>query len=163
MKIERFKKGRCIPVLPTVYEDALSYYELLCKVSKKLNDVIEAVNGKVDEETVREMIDEVYEYVDEQITQVTEGYVAKTTSANKVYGTNQYGEDGALTASDTVEYDSIVKRDHAGHVKAAGVNIAQTTTETNNVPTAKNVKDFVESYVEEKIEDNIDDTLNSSY
>lgn len=32
-------------VLPTVYENSLSYYEVLCKVAYKLNEVIEQVNA----------------------------------------------------------------------------------------------------------------------
>ena len=35
----------CMKVLPTVYDDALSYYETLCQVTDKLNEVIEYVNG----------------------------------------------------------------------------------------------------------------------
>ncbi len=33
------------PVLPLVYDDAISYYEQLCKFSDKLNEVIETVNN----------------------------------------------------------------------------------------------------------------------
>lgn len=36
---------RCIKVLPTVYDNSLSYYEVLCKVHKKLNEVIEELNS----------------------------------------------------------------------------------------------------------------------
>lgn len=35
----------CQKVLPLVYDDSLSYYELLCKVCDKLNEVITAQNG----------------------------------------------------------------------------------------------------------------------
>lgn len=35
----------CQKTLPTVFNDSLSYYELLCKVVDALNNVIEAVNG----------------------------------------------------------------------------------------------------------------------
>lgn len=35
---------RTIAVLPAVYSDALSYYEVLAKVSAKLNEVIDALN-----------------------------------------------------------------------------------------------------------------------
>lgn len=33
----------CFKVLPLVYDDSLSYYEVLCKVVKKLNDMIDAL------------------------------------------------------------------------------------------------------------------------
>lgn len=35
----------CMKVLPTVFDDALSYYETLCQVTDKLNEVIEYVNS----------------------------------------------------------------------------------------------------------------------
>lgn len=37
-------------VLPTVYDDSLSYYELLNKVIYKLNEVIETVNAMVEQQ-----------------------------------------------------------------------------------------------------------------
>lgn len=37
-------KFRCQKVLPLVYDDSLSYYETLCKISAKLNEVIGAIN-----------------------------------------------------------------------------------------------------------------------
>lgn len=39
----------CQKVLPLVYDDSLSYYELLCKVVQYLNDVIENVDGLHDD------------------------------------------------------------------------------------------------------------------
>ncbi len=35
----------CQKILPAVYDDSLSYYELLCKVVDKLNEVIALVQG----------------------------------------------------------------------------------------------------------------------
>lgn len=37
-------RGYCFKVLPLVYDDSLSYYEVLCKVRETLNDVIENTN-----------------------------------------------------------------------------------------------------------------------
>ena len=48
----------CHKVLPLVYDDSLSYYELLCKVVEKLNEVIELT----DETKV--IVDELKNYVD---------------------------------------------------------------------------------------------------
>lgn len=36
----------CQKILPAVYDDSLSYYELLCKVIDKLNEVIEQSNDQ---------------------------------------------------------------------------------------------------------------------
>lgn len=38
----------CNKILPLVYDDSLSYYEVLCKTSTKLNEVIESTNGLLD-------------------------------------------------------------------------------------------------------------------
>lgn len=38
----------CNKILPLVYDDSLSYYEVLCKTSEKLNEVIESTNGLLD-------------------------------------------------------------------------------------------------------------------
>lgn len=35
----------CHKILPLVYDDSLSYYEVLCKTSAKLNEVITSTNG----------------------------------------------------------------------------------------------------------------------
>ena len=56
----------CNKVIPLIYDDSLSYYEVLCKVKNKLNEVIESENGLIDivselgekEEEIEKMIDE---------------------------------------------------------------------------------------------------------
>lgn len=40
----KFKRNMFLPVLPLVYDDALSYIEQLGRVSKKINEVIDAMN-----------------------------------------------------------------------------------------------------------------------
>lgn len=55
----------CQKVLPLVYDDSLSYYELLCKVVDYLNNVIADVNSIVDEvDTLTLKFNELKEYVD---------------------------------------------------------------------------------------------------
>lgn len=41
--IQNFKFW-CQKVLPLVFDDSLSYYEVLCKLSAKLNEVINTIN-----------------------------------------------------------------------------------------------------------------------
>lgn len=48
----------CHKVLPLVYDDSLSYYELLCKVVAKLNEVIELTDE------TKKIVDELKNYVD---------------------------------------------------------------------------------------------------
>lgn len=54
----------CQKVLPLVYDDSLSYYEVLCKVTAYLNDVIEHINMATDNvESLREAYNQLQEYV----------------------------------------------------------------------------------------------------
>ena len=52
-------RGWCHKVLPLVYDDSLSYYEVLCKVRAKINEVIDltAEQNDVIEEAVQEITD----------------------------------------------------------------------------------------------------------
>ena len=47
----------CIKILPLVYDDSLSYYEQLCKLTSKMNEIIEFVNGNITE-NIQKYIDE---------------------------------------------------------------------------------------------------------
>lgn len=67
----------CKKILPLVYDDSLSYYEVLCKVTEKLNEVISEVNG-VDEKIRSEIknyvqTDEFKSYVEALVSE----YVTK--------------------------------------------------------------------------------------
>lgn len=39
----------CQKVLPLVYDDSLSYYEVLCKVRDKINEIVGIINGNLTE------------------------------------------------------------------------------------------------------------------
>jgi len=56
----------CNRVLPAVYTDELSYYEVLCKVTSKLNEVIELVGDYATVEQIKQSIKDLAEYVDRQ-------------------------------------------------------------------------------------------------
>lgn len=36
---------RCYPILPTVYDDSLSYYESVCKLVNKVNELVDFINN----------------------------------------------------------------------------------------------------------------------
>ena len=66
----------CYKVLPLVYDDSLSYYEVLCKVVKKLNELID--NYSASGETITEMqaeIAQLQEWVDNFDTAFIENVV----------------------------------------------------------------------------------------
>lgn len=59
-QLGRFKEFWCQKVLPLVYDDSLSFYEVLCRIKAKLNEVIENLNaqGKYIETQLPILIDE---------------------------------------------------------------------------------------------------------
>ena len=65
----------CQKVLPAVYDDSLSYYELLCKVCNYLNELIEVTNTQSDaitelQELVKSFLDgEIDPYIEDKIDQ----------------------------------------------------------------------------------------------
>lgn len=36
-------------ILPLIYDDSLSYYEQLCKLTNKMNELVEFINGNLSE------------------------------------------------------------------------------------------------------------------
>ena len=67
----------CQKVLPLVYNNSLSYYEVLCKVSAKLNELINNVND------IPEYIDAKIEesFDEEHITEILTQFIAKIQNA----------------------------------------------------------------------------------
>ena len=59
-------------ILPLVYDDSLSYYEVLCKVVNKINEIIEALQAGIVSEFVKQLmakalLDAVYDEEEEMI------------------------------------------------------------------------------------------------
>ena len=55
----------CFKVLPLVYDDSLSYYEVLCKVVDKLNEMVNNLNGLNDElASLRAAIAQIQQWID---------------------------------------------------------------------------------------------------
>ncbi len=81
----------CQKVLPTVYDDSLSYYELLCKVVDYLNDNVDNIN-----------------LLNDNVTNLYNAYVALQEYVNNYFDQNfpelvsdkldEMAEDGTLTA-----------------------------------------------------------------
>ena len=75
----------CYKVLPLVYDDSLSYYELLCKVVSKLNELIEKY-ASFDEVVaeIQSAIDELQKQIDAFDTSYIEKLI-KDKLANMIY------------------------------------------------------------------------------
>lgn len=96
----------CQKVLPLVYDDSLSYYEVLCKVAKKLNEVIESANTSNENvELLRTAYAELMQYVNEYFANVDVPQIVE----NEI---NEMGEDGRL-------YDYIISRITLSDIGAA--------------------------------------------
>lgn len=66
----------CFKVLPLVYDDSLSYYEVLCKMSAKLNEMISAMQELP--ETLKEIEDaiaQIQQWIDTFDTSVIEKWI----------------------------------------------------------------------------------------
>lgn len=71
----------CHKVLPLVYDDSLSYYEVLCKVVQKLNEVIETYSGSPEQiKEILESIAKIQKWIDDFDTsyakEIIEEYLA---------------------------------------------------------------------------------------
>ena len=72
MPTEKFRFW-CQKVLPLVYEDSLSYYEILCKVVKYINDLIEQDKIFQDDITeIRKELETVQKWIDDYDTTFAE-------------------------------------------------------------------------------------------
>lgn len=74
-KINNIPYYRCQKILPLVYDDSLSYYENVCKLTSKMNEIIDDINDgfealitqKIDEFFNKIMIDAIYNDSEETI------------------------------------------------------------------------------------------------
>lgn len=116
----------CQKILPLVYDDSLSYYETVCKVVAKLNEVVKATNDIPDyiaslitEEGLKDILASLLSNLEEQIAQANEG-VSKTATANR-----HVGELVWLNG----DLYKITKNMNAGDRYVDGSNCAKTTIE----------------------------------
>lgn len=77
----------CTKVLPAVYDDSLSYYEAVCKLTQKLNEVIENDNKQTDaivnlQEVVKQLQDELEQFKDSGFNDYYKEQVAQWIDQN---------------------------------------------------------------------------------
>lgn len=66
----------CFKVLPLVYDDSLSYYEVLCKVKNKLNEMIDSLSELSDDvKDMQEVIAQLQQWIDTFDTTVIEKWI----------------------------------------------------------------------------------------
>ena len=91
----------CQKVLPLVYDESLSYYEVLCKVIQKLNELIKINNN------IRGEIHKEYVEILEAVKTVTETVASVTAMRDEVLtlkqATEQYAHDVVTVYNETVQ------------------------------------------------------------
>lgn len=71
----------CQKVLPLVYDESLSYYEVLCKIREKLNEIIQEQNKQADiikeiQEAIQKLDEWIENFDTEFIEKVVREYLA---------------------------------------------------------------------------------------
>lgn len=72
----------CQKVLPATYDDSLSYYESICKLVTKMNEIITELNA-IDPESILELVDD---RVDERLVDLNKQMQNLTDRVNQVMG-----------------------------------------------------------------------------
>lgn len=120
----------CQKVLPLVYDDSLSYYEVLCKVQHKLNELIEINN------TIRDEIRKEYVDILEATKTVTEAVATVTKARDEVLSlkeaTEQYASDVVTVYNETVQ----AKNTAVESAKSASQSANTATEKANSASTS---------------------------
>ena len=130
----------CQKVLPLVYDESLSYYEVLCKVIQKLNELIK-INNNIRDEIHREYVE-----ILEATKTVTEAVASVTAMRYEVLtlkqATEQYANDVTTVYNETVQakntaVESATSASQSATTATEKANIAQasatTATEKANI------------------------------
>ena len=68
----------CQKIIPLVYDDSLSYYEILCKIVSYINNLIADNNQMIDEiNSIKAELDTVQKWIDNFDTSYVEELIAK--------------------------------------------------------------------------------------
>lgn len=85
-------KFYCQKVLPLVYDQSLSYYEVLCKVVDKLNEVIDnESNVNADLLALQKEIEVIQKWIDDFDTEYIEKAIGEIIATMVLFGLTQDG------------------------------------------------------------------------
>ena len=120
-RLDQFKFW-CQKVLPLVYDDSLSYYEVLCKVVDYINNLINDNNSIIDElENLKADMKIVQKWIDEFDTKFIEKAVQEYIASSikgVVFGLSTEGYFMALIPStwNEIKFGTIQEGDLYGHL-----------------------------------------------
>lgn len=127
-KIKNVLRPWCYKIIPLIYDDSLSYYEVLCKLTHKINEVIDKLNINVDiesyvDEILKEWLEDgtIKNLVNENIEQET--FIAPEYISTFCYVNGNY--------DDSVSYDVIQSFCFINETTAVGVRNARNPVDNN--------------------------------
>lgn len=130
----------CQKVLPLVYDDSLSYYEVLCKLRDKLNEIIETLNNYEDD---------IKEYVDQQIAGIQNNWL---DTFYKLM--NGYQEE---FNRDIAELDAKIDQEHEWNVQQHAEILAELSGQISVLSQmVMNQNEATKAWVSAKIQELID-------
>lgn len=95
----------CQSVLPIVYDDSLSYYEVLCKVVNYINKLIDSDKEIVNDiDELKKDLDTVQEWIDNYDTSFAESIIEEYIATMVFFGLT---DDGYFVAYIPESWDSI--------------------------------------------------------
>lgn len=144
----------CQKVLPLVYDESLSYEELLCKVVAKLNEVINNIDGipeyikeLMSEESLRELLSELLDELRSQIVADNEG--TKTTASKDHEAGDLVWLNGKLAV---IIRDILAGTEYIEKTSSVGItgNFVYTTIERETRPrySSDNMRLTIHGYVD---------------
>ena len=141
----------CQKVLPLVYDDSISYYEVLGKMVTYLNQVIDNVNADTENvQTLKEAFDELAEYIDEigeidirELTQLIREGVDAAEEALQ-YSTEAHESQQSANQSATNAASSAINAASAAELASTMASNASTSA-TNAANSALNAINQAES------------------
>lgn len=114
----RFRHFRfwCQSVLPLVYDDSLSYYEVLCKVVNYINKLIDDNKEIIDMyDEIKEEVEQIQEWIDnfdeEELYKIIEEYIATMVFfglTNSGYFVAYIPESWESISFETTGYDTFI-------------------------------------------------------
>lgn len=112
----------CQKVLPLVYDDSLSYYEVLCKITKYINNMIDDDNKFIEDvEELKAEMKIVQEWIENFDTSYLEALVQEYLTKvikNVWFGLTPDGHFMAVIPEgwDGIQFDTIQEGDLYGHL-----------------------------------------------
>ncbi len=130
----------CQKVLPLVYDDSISYYEVLGKMVTYLNQVIDNVNADTENvQTLKEAFDELAEYIDEigeidirELTQlIREGVEAAEEALSYAQQAHTSAENASTSATNAADA-AIIASNSAESAAGSAQNASTSATNAAN-------------------------------